>query len=216
MLCIRSAERFRQEAETRAKLLEKENFELKEELAKLRNDSQNETTVSSTTPTVLKKPWPFPLQILEYNGTSYNSANANKGSGSFDGMRGSVENILEKITNAATGMHNGQAYNDDEMVIRTQKLNKLRKTAGGSLRNALLRWCQQQIIMLGPSHGNLEINNFSSSWKDGKAILALLRSLNPPSDLDYGDDNANGCPLTRFEAAIALAKQMGVRVELVG
>lgn len=46
---------------------------------------------------------------------------------------------------------------------------------GGSRRNSLLRWCQEQT----QGYENVDITNFSSSWEDGLAFCALYHTYLP-------------------------------------
>ncbi|XP_048877307.1 cytospin-A-like isoform X2 [Brienomyrus brachyistius] len=61
---------------------------------------------------------------------------------------------------------------------RDQVLDPLRalvREDGESKRNALLRWCQRKT----QGYQNINIKNFSSSWKDGLALCAILHAFLP-------------------------------------
>lgn len=53
--------------------------------------------------------------------------------------------------------------------------NLLLRRHGGSKRNSLLRWCQNQT----QGYKNIDITNFSSSWADGLAFCAIYHTYLP-------------------------------------
>ena len=88
-------------------------------------------------------------------------------------------------------------------------LNNLIKDAG-SIRNGLLRWCQNKT----KNYDGIEISNFSSSWKDSLVICALLHSLDhtliPFRTLDRNDKHKN------FSLAFKATQSIGIQCNLVG
>ncbi|KAF2356663.1 Calponin domain [Trinorchestia longiramus] len=75
---------------------------------------------------------------------------------------------------------------------------------GGSRRNALLKWCQNQTL----GYSQVDITNFSSSWSDGLALCAILDTYVPEKinyrTLNHADKRAN------FEKALAAAESVGI------
>ncbi|XP_047739662.1 cytospin-A isoform X3 [Hyalella azteca] len=75
---------------------------------------------------------------------------------------------------------------------------------GGSRRNALLKWCQNQTL----GYSQVDITNFSSSWNDGLALCAILDTYVPEKinyrSLNHSDKRAN------FEKALAAAESVGI------
>ena len=59
--------------------------------------------------------------------------------------------------------------------ISSDPLSKLSKKYGGSKRNSLLKWCQEQLN----DYQEIEVTNFSTTWSDGLALCALLHSRLP-------------------------------------
>ena len=74
--------------------------------------------------------------------------------------------------------------NIDDKICTINDSNKLtffaisrRRSSGWKVgaRNALLQWCKEIIT---PRFG-IHVENFGSSWRDGRAFVALISALNP-------------------------------------
>lgn len=68
-----------------------------------------------------------------------------------------------------------------------------------SLERALIHWCQRSL----KNYSDLEIRNFTSSWSDGKAFLALLHRFRP-NLFDYNQALLMS-PIKRLELSFRLA-----------
>merc|ERR1712083_780921 len=77
--------------------------------------------------------------------------------------------------------------NTKQMYAGGDSQNQISSAAGGAdprrrssgwkvgARNALLQWCKEQLT---PRFG-IHVENFGSSWRDGRAFVALISALNP-------------------------------------
>lgn len=92
---------------------------------------------------------------------------------------------------------------------RHEKLEALRKTHRGSLRNALLSWVKSKTA----NYKNVEITNFSTSWANGLALAALIHSLDP-SQFDYSSLTTKKSKYN-FKTALAAAEKLGLICPLV-
>lgn len=99
-------------------------------------------------------------------------------------------------------------------------LATLARRYGGSKRNALLKWCQEQT----KGYAGIDITNFSSSWNDGLAFCALLHAHLPahiPYDslqqqLAAATDQKTKATLQakNFRLAFAAAESVGIEPSL--
>ncbi|KAL7668775.1 hypothetical protein ACOME3_009465 [Neoechinorhynchus agilis] len=81
---------------------------------------------------------------------------------------------------------------------------------GGCRRNALLEWCRERIR----NHSNIDVTNFSSSWSDGSALLALLHSYVPERIPNISDLIVCSDSRTRLQVGFDIAKDEGVITSL--
>ncbi|XP_023664065.1 cytospin-A-like isoform X2 [Paramormyrops kingsleyae] len=87
-------------------------------------------------------------------------------------------------------------------------LRALVRENGESKRNALLRWCQRKT----QGYQNINIKNFSSSWKDGLALCAILHAFLPghiPFQELNGQDKRRNLIL-----AVRAAESVGIKCTL--
>eukprot|EP01091_Cochliopodium_minus_P017909 TRINITY_DN713_c0_g1_i1.p1 TRINITY_DN713_c0_g1~~TRINITY_DN713_c0_g1_i1.p1 ORF type:complete len:717 (+),score=266.06 TRINITY_DN713_c0_g1_i1:66-2153(+) len=86
------------------------------------------------------------------------------------------------------------------MILRTQisVLNK-NATTDENGKKALLEWCQKRLS----KYGNVKVNDFTHSWKDGLAFCALMHSQNP------NVVNYNALDPNRPDANLQLAFKIG-------
>ena len=70
-----------------------------------------------------------------------------------------------------------QMYSDSQGQHSSAVSDPRRRSSGWKVgaRNALLQWCKEIIT---PKFG-IHVENFGSSWRDGRAFVALISALNP-------------------------------------
>ena len=70
-----------------------------------------------------------------------------------------------------------QMYADSQGQHSSAVSDPRRRSSGWKVgaRNALLQWCKEIIT---PKFG-IHVENFGSSWRDGRAFVALISALNP-------------------------------------
>ena len=68
-------------------------------------------------------------------------------------------------------------YSDSQGQHSSAVSDPRRRSSGWKVgaRNALLQWCKEIIT---PKFG-IHVENFGSSWRDGRAFVALISALNP-------------------------------------
>lgn len=79
---------------------------------------------------------------------------------------------------------------------------------GSSRHNALLRWCRERT-----QDYQVEITNFSSSWSDGNALIALLHSV-VPDEISYSRLREGHSANSKFEHAFSATHRMGITCTL--
>ncbi|KAK2826252.1 hypothetical protein Q5P01_020466 [Channa striata] len=121
---------------------------------------------------------------ISQTGTATTLGSANKNLGQIRGLRsldwldsrstidtGKREDSLNKYNSALSELPPTKSQDGFNLLLRRH---------GGSKRNSLLRWCQNQT----QGYKNIDITNFSSSWVDGLAFCAVYHSY-LPSHIPY-------------------------------
>ncbi|KAK7904798.1 hypothetical protein WMY93_017405 [Mugilogobius chulae] len=85
--------------------------------------------------------------------------------------KGKREENLNKYNSALADLPSTKSQDGFNLLLRRH---------GGSKRNSLLRWCQNQT----QGYKNIDITNFSSSWADGLAFCAIYHTY-LPSHIPY-------------------------------
>ncbi|KAI0983067.1 hypothetical protein GJ496_007244, partial [Pomphorhynchus laevis] len=79
----------------------------------------------------------------------------------------------------------------------------------GSKRMALLKWCCDRTS----GYENVNIRNFSSSWKDGNALIALIHSF-VPDQINYYELVKSNDVEIKFRTAFSIAEHQGIKSTL--
>ncbi|KAL5106110.1 Spectrin beta chain erythrocytic [Taenia crassiceps] len=88
-------------------------------------------------------------------------------------------------------------------LSRPPFIHHLKQESPNEMKNALLRWCQLKTAL----YPQINIANFTSSWRDGLAMCALLHR-HRPYLIDFAAlASATTTPMSRLSEAFALAKK---------
>ena len=88
-----------------------------------------------------------------------------------------VLNCIKKFYTLQIEENTKQMYSDSQGQHSSAVSDPRRRSSGWKVgaRNALLQWCKEIIT---PKFG-IHVENFGSSWRDGRAFVALISALNP-------------------------------------
>jgi len=83
----------------------------------------------------------------------------------------------EDSTTSSSSVPSIQSYSSMNYpsISTSDPLQDLSRKYGCSKRNALLKWCQDELV----NYKEIEVTNFSSSWGDGLALCAILHTRMP-------------------------------------
>ncbi|CAG5107470.1 Oidioi.mRNA.OKI2018_I69.chr1.g3342.t1.cds [Oikopleura dioica] len=113
----------------------------------------------------------------------------------------------EDSTTSSSSVPSIQSYSSINYpsINTSDPLQDLSRKYGCSKRNALLKWCQEELA----NYKEVDVTNFSSSWGDGLALCALLHT-RMPHNVPFRELVLDNNPRKNVETALKACSVLGI------